>query len=89
MPGLANSYLQMISVITSVRAFGPAIDVVRRYYGVDQLHEPGGLLDCSSNSSLLHGRVRYNFVSIGDIRIVSNIRLFERIDCMRGFRPTP
>ena len=71
MPGLANSYLQIIIIITSVRAVGPAIDVVRRHYGADHLHEPGGSLDCSSNSSLLHGCVRYNFVAIGNIRIIS------------------
>ena len=82
MPGLANSYLQII-IITPV--VGPAMDVVRRHYGVDHLHEPGGSLDCSSNSSLLHGCVRYNFVAIADIQIVSNIRLFARIGCMRGF----
>ena len=87
MPGLANSYLQIIIIVTSVRAAGPAIDVVRRHYGVDHLHEPGGSLDCSSNSSLLHGCVRYNFVAIGDFRIISNIRLFERNGCMRGFTP--
>ena len=87
MPDLTNSYLQIIIIITSVRAVGPAIDVVRRHYGVDHLHEPSGSLDCSSNSSLLHGYVRYNFVAIGDIRIISNIRLFERIGCMKGFTP--
>ena len=75
MPGLANSYLQIIIIITSVRAVGPAIDVVRRHFGVDHLHEPGGSL---SNSSLLHGCVRYNFVAISDIQIVFNIRLFAR-----------
>ena len=87
MPGLANSYLQIIIIITSVRAVSPAIDVVRRHYGVDHLHEPGGSLDCLSNSSLLHGCVRYNFVAIGDIRIISNIRLLERIGCLRVFIP--
>ena len=66
MPGLANPYLQIIS-ITLVRAVGPAIDGVRRHYGVDHLHKPGGSLDCLSNSSLLHGCVRYNFVDIGAI----------------------
>ena len=76
MPGLANSYLQIIIIITSVHAVGPAIDVVRRHFGVDHLHEPGGNLDCLSNSSLLQGCVRYNFVAISDIQMVFNIRLF-------------
>ena len=73
MPGLANSYLQIIIIVTSLRAVGPAIDVIRRSYGVDHLHELGGSLDCSSNYILLHGCVRYNFVAIGNIRIISNI----------------
>ena len=58
MPDLANSYLQIIITITSVRAVGLDIDVSRRHYGVNHLHEPDGSLDCSSNSSLLHGCVR-------------------------------
>ena len=41
MPGLANAYLQIIIIITSVRAVGPAIDVARRYYGVDHMEEFG------------------------------------------------
>ena len=86
MPSLANLYLQII-ITTSIRAVGPTIDIVRRHYGGDHLHEPGGSLDCSSNSSLLHGCVHFNFVTIGDIRIVSNLLLFERIGCMRGFTP--
>ena len=50
MPRLANSYLQIKIIITSVRADGPAIDVARRHYGVDHLHDLGGSLDCMSNS---------------------------------------
>ena len=41
-------------------AVGPAIDVVRRNYGVNHLHEPGGSLDYSSDSSFsrcLVGRI--------------------------------
>ena len=81
MSGLANLYLQIIIIITSVCAVDPAIDVVRRHYGVDHLHEPGGSVDCSSNSSRLCGCVRYNFITISDVRIVLNIRLFPRIAC--------
>ena len=71
MPGLANSYLQIM--IITVRVDGPAIDIVRRHKGVDHLHEACGSVDFSSNSSLLYGCVRYNFVSIGDARTMSNI----------------
>ena len=87
MPGLANLYLHIIIIITSVRAVGPTIDVVRRHYGVDHLHEPGGSLDCSSNSSRLRGCVRYNFIAISDVRIILNIRLLAHIACRRGFTP--
>ena len=67
MPGLANLYLQIIILITSVHAVGTAIDVVKRHYGVDHLQEPGGSLDCSSNSSLLHDCIRYDFIAISDV----------------------
>ena len=87
MPGLANLYLQIMTIITSVHAVGPALDVVRRHYGVDHLHEPGGSLNCSSNSSLPRGYVHYNFIAIGDGWIVLNIRLFARIACRRGYTP--
>ena len=87
MPGLANLYLQIIIIITSVRAVGPAIDVVMRHYGVDHLHEPGESLDCSSNSSRLCSCVHYNLIAISDVWIVLNIRLFARIACRRGFTP--
>ena len=65
MPGLANSYLQII--IIAIRVAGPAVDVVRRHYGVDHLHESGGSVDFSSNSSLFQVVVRYNFVAISDV----------------------
>ena len=55
-----------MTIITSVRAVGPAVDVVMRHYGMDRLHEPGGSLDCSSSSSRPCGYVRYNFIPIGD-----------------------
>ena len=47
MPGLA--YLQLQIMIIAIRAVGPALDVVRRYYGVDHLHELCGSMDSSSS----------------------------------------
>ena len=76
-----------MTIITSVRAVGPAVDVVRRHYGMDHQHEPGGSLDCSSNSSRPRRYVRYNFIAISDGWIVLNIRLFARVACRRGFTP--
>ena len=85
MPGLANLYLQIM--IITIRADGPAVGlgVVRRHYGVDHLHESCGNMDFSSNSGLFDGSIRYNFVAIGDVRIISNIRCFRRVGCIRGF----
>ena len=40
MPGLAN--LQFQIMIIAIRAVGPAVYVIRRYYGVDHLHESCG-----------------------------------------------
>ena len=37
-----------------MHAVGPAIDVVRRHYGVNHLHELGRSLDYSSNSFFSH-----------------------------------
>ena len=37
MPGLANLQLQIM--IIAIQAVGPAVDVVRRYYGVVHLYE--------------------------------------------------
>ena len=82
MPGLANLQLQIM--IIAIRAVGPAVDVVRRYYDVNHLHESCGSMDFSSNSSLFHGSIRYNFVAIGDVRVISNIQYFRRVGCIRG-----
>ena len=71
MPGLANFYLQIM--IITVHAVGPAVDVVRRHKSVDHLHEKCVSVDFSSNSSLSYGCVRYNLVTVGDVRIVFNI----------------
>ena len=79
LPGLANSYLQIKIIIITVRAVDPAIDVVRRHYGVDHLHEPGRSLDCSSDSGFPHGCVRRNFVAISDIQTISCIQGFYGI----------
>ena len=75
MPGLANSYLQIM--IITVRVVGPAVDVI----GADHLHKACGSVDFSSNSSLFYSCVRYNFVAIGDVRIISNIQCFGRVGC--------
>ena len=83
MPGLANLYLQIM--IIAIPAVGPALDVFRRYYGMDHLHESCGSMDFSSNSSLFDGSIRYNFVAIGDVQIISNIRCFRRVGCIRDF----
>ena len=82
MPGLANSHLQII--IIAIQAVGPAVDVVRRYYGVDHLHKSCGSMDFSSNCSLFHDSIQYNFVAIGDVRVISNIRYLRGVGCTRG-----
>ena len=71
MPGLANLHLQI--TIIAVWAVGPAVDIVRRYYGVDHLHILCGSMNFLSSSSLFHGSIQYNFVAIGDVQVISNI----------------
>ena len=44
-------HLQFKNIVNTMYAAGPAIDVVRRSYGVNHLHEPGRSLDYSSDSS--------------------------------------
>ena len=70
-----------------VHALGPAIDVVRRHYGVDHLHEPGRSLDFSSDSSFSHRCVCLNFIAISDIRMIAFIRLDYGVSSNRGFTP--
>ena len=82
MPGLANLQLQIM--IIAIQAVGP-VDVARRYYGMDHLHESCGSMDFSSNSSLFHGSIRSNFVAIGDVRVISSIQYFRRVGCIRSF----
>ena len=43
-------HLQFKNIVNTMYAVGPAIDVVRRNYGVNHLHEPGRSLDYSSDS---------------------------------------
>ena len=38
-------HLAFKNIINKVHAVGPAIDVVRRHYGVNHLHEPGRSLE--------------------------------------------
>ena len=82
MLGLANLQLQIMIIV--IRAVGPAVDTARRYYNVDHLHEWCGSMDFSSNSSLFHGSIRYNLVTIGDVRVISNIQYFRCCGCIRG-----
>ena len=80
-----------------VHAVGPVIDVVRRHYGVDHLHEPGRSLDFSSDSSFSHSCVRRNFVVINDFFYSSRLRRqlhpgFYSVDvkvCVRKLPPFP
>ena len=67
-----------------MHAVGPAIDVVRRHYGVNRLHEPGRSLDCSSDSSFSHYLVGRNFFTISDIRTVAFGRVDYGISSTRG-----
>ena len=75
MPGLANLQLQIMII---------AIQTVDSYYGVDHLQESCGSMDFLSNCSLFQGSMRYNFVAIGDVRVISNIRYFRHVGCIRG-----
>ena len=68
-----------------MHAVGPAIDVVRRHYGVNHLHEPGRSLDYSSDSSFSHCLVGRNFFAISDIRIVAFGRVDYGISSTWGF----
>ena len=76
MPGLANSYLQIKIIIITVRAVGPAIDVVRRHYGVDHLHEPDRSLDRSSDSGFPHG---------ASVEMLPRLAIFELFPVFESF----
>ena len=54
-------HLQFNNIVNTRYAVGPAIDVVRRNYGVNHLHESGRSLDYSSDSSFSHCLVGRNF----------------------------
>ena len=63
-------HLQFKNIINTVHAVGPAIDVVRRHYGVNHLHELGRSLDYSSVSG---------FCTIVSVEILSRLAIFERL----------
>ena len=66
-------------------AVGPAIDVIRRDYGVNHLHESSRSLDYSSDSSFSHCLVGQNFFAISDIRMFAFCRI--RRQQHAGFYP--
>ena len=80
-------HLQFKNIIKTVHAVGPDIDVIRRHYGVDHLHEPGRSLDFSSDSSFSHRCVCRNFVVINDIWTIVFIRVDNGVSSTRGFTP--
>ena len=47
-------HLQFNNIVITRYAVGPAIDVIRRDYGVNHLHESSRSLDYSSDSSFSH-----------------------------------
>ena len=54
-------HLQFNNIVITRYAVGPAIDVVRRNYGMNHLHESGRSLDYSSDSSFSHCLIDRNF----------------------------
>ena len=70
-----------------MHAVGPAIDVVRRHYGVNHLHEPGRSLDYLSDSSFSHCVVGRNFLAISDGRMVAFGRVDYGVSSTQGFTP--
>ena len=69
-------HLQFNNIAITKYAVGPAIDVVRRNYGVNHLHESGRSLDYSPDSSFSHCLVGRNFFAISDMRMFA----FRRVD---------
>ena len=81
-------YLQFNNIVITRYAVGPAdLDVVRRNYGVNHLHELGRSLDYSSDSSFSHCLVGRNFFSISDIRRFACCRVDCGVSSTRGFTP--
>ena len=70
-----------------MHAVGPAIDVVRRHYGVNHLRELGRSLDYSSDSSFSHCLVGQNFLAISDSCMVAFGRVDNGVSSTRGFTP--
>ena len=66
---------------------GLAIDVIRRHYGMDHLHESGWSMDFASHFGLFHRIIRYDFVAVSDICATSNICMFVRVVLIKDFAP--
>ena len=79
--------LQFNNIVITRYAVGPAIDVVRRNYGVNHLHESGRSLDYSSDSSFSHCLVGRNFFAISDMRMFAFCRVDYGLSSTRGFTP--
>ena len=78
-------HLQFNNIVITRYAVGPAIDVVRRNYGVNHLHESGRSLDYSSDSSFSHCLVGRNFFAISDKRMFAFCRVDYGVSSTRGF----
>ena len=71
----------------TIRAVGPAVDIVRRHYHIDHLHESSWSMDFASNPCLFHGIIRFHFITVGSIITAANIRLFFRLVSIEGVTP--
>ena len=80
-------HLQFNNIVITRYAVGPAIDVIRRNYGVNHLHESGRSLDYWSDSSFSHCLVGRNFFAISDIRMFAFCRVDCSVSSTRGFTP--
>ena len=80
-------HLQFNNIVITRYAVGPAIDVVRRNYGVNHLHKSSRSLDYSSDSSFSHCLVGRNFFAISDMRMFALCRVDYGVSSTRGFTP--
>ena len=78
-------HLQFNNIVITRYAVGPAIDVIRRDYGVNHLHESSRSLDYSSDSSFSHCLVGRNFFAISDIRMFAFCLVDYGVSSTRGF----
>ena len=78
---------QFNNIVNTRYAVGPAIDVVRRNYDVNHLHESGRSLDDSSDSSFSHCLVGRNFFAISEISMFAFCRVEYGVNSIRGFTP--